>query len=470
MPPKKTPQEFINELKNKSPDIIPLESYINSNTKIKCECAVCGNQWSATPSHLLSGEGCPLCARRINGDKKRYTKSEFQNKLRLIHPEMEVVSEYINSQTKIEVHCTKCGNTWSVVPASLLQGTGCPKCNKRYRRNTEGFIEELHAVSPHITVLGNYKNAHEKIQVKCDRCGAEWYTEPNALLKGNDCPVCAHSQTSIIEQIIYNSFCMLVGKDNVLNRDKTIVGKELDIVVKDLSLAIEFGAWYWHKNRIHKDHEKEQLCEQSGIRLITIYEGCPEGIRLNNAICYTNAISSEKDFHTIRDLLLSLCDDYDLDPDIITNNWNGIIKQSQDENRKKDAEQFARDLAAANPDVEYLSNYTGVKDRVYVRCRKCGAEWFASSAYDILHGHGCPECAKIQRGVSQQLTPEEFRVRVSEINPDIELLDDYNGPNVMISCRCRKCGYEWSTKPSNILYSKTKQSRPGCPKCRRKRR
>ena len=463
MPPKKTPQEFLVELKDKAPDIIPLESYINSKTKIKCECALCGNHWSATPAHLLSGEGCPVCGRRITGEKKRYTKEEFQEKLRLIHPEMEVTGEYINSKTKIEVHCNKCGNTWSVVPASLLHGTGCPKCNKRFRRNTQGFIEELHALSPHITVLGNYKNAHEKIQVKCNRCGTEWYAEPNGLLKGNDCPVCGHSQSSIVEQVIYNSFCCLFGKDKVLNRDRTIIGKELDIVIQDLSLAIEFGAWYWHSDKIKNDSDKEKLCDDIGIRLLTIYEGCPEGTEtgeLKNAICYTNSISSEKDFHTIRGLIISVCDDYHLDCSEITKNWSAIIKQSREETRKKDAEQFAKELSEVNPDIEYVEGYSGAKERVKVRCKKCGTEWLASSAYDLLHGTGCPKCVRIRAGVSQRLSPEEFRARVSEINPDIELLDDYNGPNIALLCRCKKCGTEWKPMPGNILYRKR-----NCPTC-----
>lgn len=463
MPQKKTPEEFINELREISPDIIPLETYINYSTKIKFRCSKCGNQWLASPAHVLSGEGCPICARKKSADKRRYSKEEFSKKVRLLHPNIEVVGDYINSQTKILVHCTKCDNKWSVVPASLLHGTGCPKCNKRFRRNTEGFIDELKVISPHISVLGHYKNAHEKILVRCNRCGTEWYVEPNSLLKGNDCPNCNHSQTSVIEQILYKSFSLLVGEGKVISRDRTTIGKELDIYVPDLALAVEFGAWYWHSNRLQNDQEKERLCEQAGIRLVTLYEGCPKETvveRLKNAICFTDTISNEKNYETIREFIYTICNDYGLDSSDITNQWKPIVKQAKEESRKKDAEQFARELAIVSPEIEYLGEYSGSKNSVYVKCRKCGAEWLASSAYDLLHGHGCPECAKIQRGVSQRLSPEEFRKRVLEINPDLELLEEYNGPNELVLCRCKKCGTEWMAKPDSILYK-----RRNCPTC-----
>lgn len=463
MPKKKMSDEFILELKEKAPGIQPLEPYLNSANKIKCECKKCGNQWYVTPAHLLSGRGCPICARKNSADKRRYSKKEFSKKVHLLHPNIEVIGEYVNSQTKIEVHCNKCDNKWSVIPASLLRGTGCPKCNKRFRRNTEKFIEELSVISPHISVLGQYKNAHEKIKVRCDRCKTEWYAEPNGLLKGNDCPYCGHSQTSIVEQIIFKSFCLILGNEKVLNRDKATIGKELDIYIPELALAVEFGAWYWHSNNIQNDIEKERLCDQYGIHLITIYEGCPnEKINLGfkNAVCYTKIISSEKDFVTVRDLIIQICQEYKLNSSVVIDQWRSIIKQSKDDSRKKDAEKFSQELSELNPNIVYLGAYSGSKNHVYVMCMECGTKWYASSAYDLLHGHGCPECAKILRGKSQRMTSEEFRNRVSEINPDIEVLEDYNGFSTRILCRCKKCETEWRPKPDSILYKKR-----NCPNC-----
>lgn len=463
MPKKKTNDEFVVELKTKNSSVQPLEPYVNSATKIQFECKNCGHIWSATPAHLLHGEGCPVCAREKVALKRKYSDEVYSSKLKRIHPNIEVIGEYINSKTKIEVHCAICDNTWNVVPSSLLHGTGCPKCSKRYRRNTSEFKKELQTINPSISVVGDYKNAHTKIEVKCKRCGTVWFAEANSLLKGNDCPVCSHSQTSVAEQILFKAFALLIGIDSVTSRNKSAIGKELDVYIHDLHLAIEFGSWYWHSGRIENDVEKERLCEKAGIHLITILEGCPENEEikgLKNVIRYEKNISNEKDFLTIQALLLELCNEYKLDHSIILEQWGNIVEGAKEESRKKDAESFAKELALIKPDIEYIGEYTGVKDPVYVLCKNCGTKWHASSAYDLLHGHGCPKCANEQRGLSQRMHPETFRAQVASINPHIELLEEYRGSKIPIRCRCKKCNTEWLAKPESIRYKKR-----NCPSC-----
>ena len=67
-------------------------------------------------------------------------------------------------------------------------------------------------------------------------------------------------------------------------------------------LAIEFGAWFWHKNRLDHDEEKQQLCKKRGIKLLTILECCPESIDsqlANKYLIYNNEISMVK----LRDMI-----------------------------------------------------------------------------------------------------------------------------------------------------------------------
>lgn len=463
MPTRKTDTDFVHELKKKAPYILPLETYTNSKTKIKCECIKCGNQWASTPSHLLSGRGCPECSKKNSADKRRLTKDELSERVSLLQPNIEIVGNYVNSQTKIEVYCRKCDNRWSVVPSSLLRGTGCPKCNKRYRRNTNDFVEELKTIDSNIAVLGEFKSAHEKILVKCNRCEREWFAIPHSLLRGSGCPFCSHSQTSIVEQILLNSFCVVVGRDNVFNRNTSAIGRELDIYIPIKSFAIEFGAWYWHSDKNQNDYEKEKLCERAGIHLITIYEGCPKNIdtgKMKNAICFSEVLSSEKDYATTRDLVIRICKDYELDSSIIEEQWQKIIKQSKDDSLKMDSEHFTKELAKVSAEIKYVGDYSGMRSKVHVRCTKCGTNWYASSAYDLLHGSGCPKCAKIKRSKKQQLSPREYKTRVASINPHIEVLEEYNGNKNRIACRCKICGTKWNPIPNSILYDKR-----NCPNC-----
>ena len=52
-------------------------NYINSTTKIECECTICGHHWSPIPSNILKGQGCPKCGRKSCADKLTRPKEEI---------------------------------------------------------------------------------------------------------------------------------------------------------------------------------------------------------------------------------------------------------------------------------------------------------------------------------------------------------------------------------------------------------
>ena len=66
MPKRKTHDDFILEVKRKFPNIKVLGVYINNKTKIEFQCLVdrCLHKWMARPDNILSGYGCPECAKR----------------------------------------------------------------------------------------------------------------------------------------------------------------------------------------------------------------------------------------------------------------------------------------------------------------------------------------------------------------------------------------------------------------------
>lgn len=73
---KKTNEQFLKDLSEKNPDVIPLEEYNGAMQKIKCKCKKCGHEWQATPNNLLHPYGCPKCSK--NACRKDVSK-------RLIH-------------------------------------------------------------------------------------------------------------------------------------------------------------------------------------------------------------------------------------------------------------------------------------------------------------------------------------------------------------------------------------------------
>lgn len=58
---KKTHEEYVNQVKEKNPDIQVVGTYVNSNTAIIHKCLLDGHEWSVLPSTILNGGGCPQC-------------------------------------------------------------------------------------------------------------------------------------------------------------------------------------------------------------------------------------------------------------------------------------------------------------------------------------------------------------------------------------------------------------------------
>lgn len=56
-----TTQEYVEKLHNVNPNIIPLEDYKTSKTKIWHKCLIDGYEWMVEPSSTLQGYGCPKC-------------------------------------------------------------------------------------------------------------------------------------------------------------------------------------------------------------------------------------------------------------------------------------------------------------------------------------------------------------------------------------------------------------------------
>lgn len=108
-----------------------LTEYVNSKEKVLCRCKVCGNEWSASPSKLLIGRGCPKCGRKRVGDKRRNSSEKFLQRLEQVNPNILVLGEYTGADNKILCRCKVCNNEWYPTPSNLYAGKGCPQCAKR---------------------------------------------------------------------------------------------------------------------------------------------------------------------------------------------------------------------------------------------------------------------------------------------------------------------------------------------------
>ena len=216
-------------------------------------------------------------AKKKVGDILRKTHGVFVQELSTINTNISVIGQYENNHTKILCKCQICGNEWKATPNSLLAGRNCPKCAcvtsaEKQRKSHTQFVEEMSIINPMIAVLGKYSGNKNKIECQCVDCENKWFAVPSNLLNGHGCPTCAKTQTSFVEKAILLFLQHVLSKDDVVSRDRSMIGKEIDVYIKSLHAGIEFGGWYWHKTKVDADKEKYDCCCEKGINLITIYD------------------------------------------------------------------------------------------------------------------------------------------------------------------------------------------------------
>ena len=97
--------------------------YKNNRTPIEVICKEHGS-FLITPNHLLSGRGCPKCAKNY-----RYTTDEIIKQFKLVFGDKYDYGKtrYTNTHNNVIVTCKKHGD-FNVSPANHLRGEECPLC------------------------------------------------------------------------------------------------------------------------------------------------------------------------------------------------------------------------------------------------------------------------------------------------------------------------------------------------------
>jgi len=67
-------ETYVKDLRAIHPKIDVLESYVGSKVEITHRHSVCGYQWKSKPNYLLRGYGCPQCGNRPGGKFYSYNK------------------------------------------------------------------------------------------------------------------------------------------------------------------------------------------------------------------------------------------------------------------------------------------------------------------------------------------------------------------------------------------------------------
>ena len=127
-------------------------------------------------------------------------------------------------------------------------------------------------------------------------------------------------------------------------------------------------------------------------------------------------------------------------------------------NARKNTEGYAHEVLTINPNIEVLGDYINAFIPILHRCKIDDHEWYAEPA-NILSGRGCPKCKSHMLSNMFVKSHEQYIKEVAIVNPDIEVLEKYINAHTPITHRCKKDGYIWKIAPSNVLTGQ------GCPQC-----
>lgn len=268
---------------------------------------------------------------------KKKTHEEFVKEISVKNPNIEILSVYTNSRTKISCLCRVCNRKWDTLPTSLSRGYGCLSCGfektrKALLSNTKEFIRKLSFVDPNIVITSEYISTRDEISCRCKTCGNIFQKRPMLLLRGYGCPACAekHARES-----------QLLPEDEFLRRLKSVnpsiipLEKYNGIHQKILCRCMVHECnWESRPGELLKGH------------------GCPQ--------CYSERIGN-------------------------------ALRLSQEE--------FEDRLQKVNPNIVLVGEYVNASTHTECECKKCGYIW-KPNLNNLIYGKltGCPKCQSYSKG------------------------------------------------------------------------
>lgn len=382
---------------------------------------------------------------------KKRTHAEYIEQVSKINPNIEVLGEYINSNTKISHRCIKHDYVWDTMPISILKGHGCPLCGteivrKAILKDHNWYINKLKENKRELYPLEEYKDSHTKILHKCTVCGNEWYAQPNSILNGCGCPKCAHNEPITKD--------MFFKRLNEINRNIELKGEYINYTTKTI-FKCKIDGYEW---------------ETPPYRLLTGV-GCPKcaGVLKKTQEEYEHELKQKRDDVVVEDKYINahtpiyhrcLIHNYSwkIAPHSVLKGNKCPICARENSYNFVSHDDYCKKLNKVNPNVIPLERYKGDCTAILHKCLTHNIEWKAYPN-SLLKGSGCYKCGREKRSKKITHTHEQYVESLAKVNKNVVPLEQYVHNAVKIKHKCLKCGFIWDAKPSGLL------SGYGCPRC-----
>lgn len=278
--------DVLNEIKNKEVTIIPFNNKVCKKDLIRCNCPEHG-EYKVLVSTILDGRGfCKKCVCKTKLEKTVDIVNQLKEKITNVYNNKFIVdySTVVSLTSKVRLTCNECGYSFKRSVKKILDNgfIDCARCKskriaKERIKTTEEYIKEAQLIYGNIYDYSNteYISSNKKVKVFCKKCKKEFSIEANSHLQGHGCPY--HFCNKSKQEVDILNYVKSIYKGKVYNNDRSILPDktELDIVIPDKNIAIEFDGLFWH-NEINKPYDyhlnKTNLCNDFGIHLIHIFE------------------------------------------------------------------------------------------------------------------------------------------------------------------------------------------------------
>ncbi len=226
--------------------------YTRASAKVCILCPEHGEFWQAANMHLR-GHGCPRCGSRVGADVRSMSTEDFIRQAQSVHRHEGYDYSrvcYVNNLSRVRILCPLHGEFEQRASNHLL-GRGCPRCAREQvkqslTKDVDQFLREATAMhqGKYNYQSVQYNGAFARVEIRCPEHGAFLQTPDAHLNTGAGCPLCCHRYSQPHQEI--EAFLRGQGVRFRTNDRTRIAPYELDILVEDFPLGIEFNGQYWH--------------------------------------------------------------------------------------------------------------------------------------------------------------------------------------------------------------------------------
>ena len=447
---------------------------LGSNKKAWWKCSK-EHEWQATIFHRNNGVRCPYCAGRyaVKGENDLQTVNptlakewNYEKNTGLIP--MDVLP---NSNKKVWWKCSN-GHEWQAIIAKRNKGLGCPYCAGQIIIRGKNDLQTVNPIlakewdyekNNGLTPVDVMPNSGQKVWWKCQK-GHKWQATIASRNQEHGCPICNSERKTSFPEYVLVYYLKKYGLQ-VMHSYKE-KGYELDVYIPSKKTAIEYDGYLWHKNKAKKDLEKNQMCEEDGIKLYRIREGL---LPLNDSSIDFVVQRNQKDLSKIFEEILGEIIGIDVDIDI---KRDAIAIENLREYTEKE-----NSLLFSNPQVASEWNYDKNGDlkpehftansnkKVWWKCQN-GHEWQAT-IINRNSGRKCPYCSgkMVLKGYNdlQTVNPTLAKEWNYEKNSGLKPEDVMANSSNKVWWKCQN-GHEWQATINNRSNGR------GCPKCYKERK